>query len=278
MSGVLKGLGKAFKSVGKIVKKVALPALAIGAVIATGGAAIGALPALGGAGGILASVGIKGALAGVITSAAKAATFGAIGSAITGGDPIKGATMGLVTGGVLGGIGALAGGAGGTAGALTTEMARSNIATGLNTIQGGAQAAAAGAPIALGGAAGGIGAAAAPTIAATAGAPVAAGMTPVAGAAGGGGILGFMNNNPIIAGQMIQGIGGGLMANERAKAEERDIRRIRDNYSDTSGLFRLNGPSGIGGDPYSEAIYGNMQQQGPVAYDRQTKRIYRVGA
>ena len=42
------------------------------------------------------------ALQGLLGSAAKAATFGAAASLITGGDPIKGATMGFVTGGALG--------------------------------------------------------------------------------------------------------------------------------------------------------------------------------
>ena len=42
MSGVFKAVGKVFKGVVKVIKKVALPALAIGAIVLTGGAAIGA--------------------------------------------------------------------------------------------------------------------------------------------------------------------------------------------------------------------------------------------
>ena len=128
MSGVLKGVGKVFKKVVKVVKKYALPILAVAAVVLTAGAALGVIAPLAGSGGLLASVGVKGLLATVLTKAATAATIGAIGSAVTGGNVIKGATRGFVAGAVLGGVGAALGG---TAAAGTT--AASGISNGVTS-------------------------------------------------------------------------------------------------------------------------------------------------
>ena len=51
MSKLLKSIGKVFKKIVKVVKKFALPILAIGAIVLTGGAALGlALPSLGSVG------------------------------------------------------------------------------------------------------------------------------------------------------------------------------------------------------------------------------------
>lgn len=253
MSGVVRAIGKAFKAVGKFVKKYALPALAIAAVVFTGGAAIGALPALGsvlGAGGL----GLSAGLTSVLTTAATSATIGAGISAVTGGNIIKGATTGLITGGIAGGAGALMGGIGagaasGAASAAGTVAPAAGSA--VSTLPGMIDVTAA-----LGGAA------------------------PVTAAAAGGGIGGAVGNvaswlgkNPAITGQLINGIGGGMMANEQMKQRDREGRQIRENYSDTSGLFRMNDTGGgaAGPNQYSEVIYGS----GPVEYDRATGRIYR---
>ncbi|WP_337846827.1 hypothetical protein [Sphingomonas sp.] len=260
MSGVFKAIGKVFKAVVKVVKKIALPALAIGAVVLTGGAALGVLPALGGAGGLLASIGVTGGLASVITSAATAATMGAGLSLVTGGNVIKGATAGLLTGGIMGGIGALAPGMGAATSAGAGAAGGTTAATGSNFFNSLLPGAGAGAP--------------------SAGASLAGVAAPAAGGTGGvGGIVGSLFKNPVTAGMAIQGIGQGLAAREASRARDQDIARIRDNYGDLSGLFRVSDNSPTeGADPsapngYSEAIYGS---DGPVAYDRATGRIYRV--
>lgn len=110
MSGVFKSIGKVFKKVVKVVKKVAVPALIIGAVVLTGGAALGALPALGT---VLGSVGITGTMASVLGGAISSAAIGAVSNAAmaaaTGGNiwkaGVRGGVMGAVTGGIGGGLG-----------------------------------------------------------------------------------------------------------------------------------------------------------------------------
>lgn len=272
MSNPLKGIGKVFKAVVRVVKKVALPALAIGAVVLTGGAALGVLPALGGSGGLLASVGIKGALAGVLTSAAKAATFGAIGSAITGGNIVKGATAGFVTGGVLGGISAAAGGAKGLGTAAATTGSSSTASNALNVIDNGKLAAmgsgTSGATAATQGlgtvaSSGGLGAVA------PAAAPAVAPVVSSAAAPSSGGILGIMNQNPVMAGMAVQGLGQGLMAREQAKQQERDAAQTAANYSDTSGLPRYQS-QGNGYAPANEVFNGAIYAGRRVVLDPKT--------
>lgn len=110
MSNPFKAIGKAFKAVVKVVKKVAVPALIIGAVVLTGGAALGALPAIGS---VLGSIGITGTMAsvlgGAISSAAVGAGVGGLTAAISGKDVwsgIKGGALtGAITGGIAGGLG-----------------------------------------------------------------------------------------------------------------------------------------------------------------------------
>ena len=68
MSNPFKAIGKVFKKVVKVVKKIALPAIMIGAAVLTGGAALGLLPSVGsmlGAGGL----GLSAGLTSVISSA-----------------------------------------------------------------------------------------------------------------------------------------------------------------------------------------------------------------
>lgn len=114
MSGVVKGVKKAFKAVAKVVKKIAPVALAVGSLVFTAGAALGAMPTWGaaissltskmGATGILGQV-----LTGAVTQAGYGSLVGAATSALTGGNILKGAATGAlggaVTGGVMGGLG-----------------------------------------------------------------------------------------------------------------------------------------------------------------------------
>jgi len=226
VSNPLKAIGRAFKAVVRVAKKVALPALAIGAVVLTGGAALGALPKVGA---LLAKAGIKGALASTLTAAAKGATIGAVGSALTGGNVVKGATAGFVTGGILGGANAALGGVKGlgtaAAGSGGSSSAASNA---LNVIDNGKIAAMGSGATATQG----LGSAVA-----SAGLGNAASAVPTAAAVpSSGGILGFMNQNPVMAGMAVQGLGQGLMAREQAKQQERDAAETAANYSDLSGL------------------------------------------
>lgn len=93
-----KGIGKVFKAVGNAVKKIAKPALIAGAVIMTGGALLGAMPALGAAGaaagggsGILGALGLSGTgglgsfMAGITGGGAAAGGAAAAGAAAAGG-------------------------------------------------------------------------------------------------------------------------------------------------------------------------------------------------
>lgn len=267
MSGVLKSIGRTFKKVVKVMKKVALPVLAIGAVALTGGAALGIIPALGGAGGLLASVGISGALGSIITTAASGAAFGALGAAVTGGNIIKGATKGLVVGGITGGVGAALGGVGGAAAAAPgAAPAGGGSVTGFMTpaeklVSSGTSLAST-APAAIAPGIGGIGSSA--VQAATAAAPQVA---QVASSGGSGGLLGWFNGmNPVTQGSIIQGIGGALTAGENAKDERRAREARADSYSDNSGLFN-GGADANGGSRYDAAIYGK------VKYDPRTGQV-----
>lgn len=119
MSGVVKTVKKVFKKTMNVVKKVAPIALGVGALVFTGGAALG-LPALaGGFGGAVSSalgaVGVNatGALGSVLTGAVTQAGYGAaiggVTSMVSGGDfadgAAKGAAGGAITGGLTGALG-----------------------------------------------------------------------------------------------------------------------------------------------------------------------------
>ena len=105
MSGIFKAIGKIFKKVIKIVKKVLPYALMIGAVVLTGGAALGILPAVGTVlGGLGLSAGVTSILTGAVISGAVGAGLGAITSAVTGNSILKGATAGFIGGAISGGV------------------------------------------------------------------------------------------------------------------------------------------------------------------------------
>lgn len=278
MSNPFKAIGKAFKSVVRVVKKIALPALAIAAVVLTGGAALGVLPSVGS---VLGGLGISASstLGGILMGAAKAATFGAVGSALTGGNIVKGATAGFITGGILGGANAALGGLGkaAQAGAGGLGNASSINQTALESLRSGTSAATSGASgavtqglgTAANAAAQGGGVAAATGAGAPVVAPVAASATPVSS----GGVMGFLNRNPIVGGMVIQGLGQGLMANEQNKAAQRERDQIAANYADTSGLPQYQSPGGNGYAPAADVFNAAIYSGKKVSYDPNTGKL-----
>lgn len=221
MSGVLHSVGKVFKKVVKVVKKVAPIALVVGAVVLTGGAALGALPAVGTVlGGLGLSAGVTAALTSAVTTAAIGAGVGAATSAITGKNIVKGATkgglIGFAAGGIAGGVGALTAAAP-TAGA-TSALAPASLLPegGVGLTTGAADAAAMGAPALA--------------------APAAAGAGT---ATAGSGILSTLGRaaTPSVIGSVVNGIGQGISANEKAKGDLAAVQKNREmiaaNYSTT---------------------------------------------
>lgn len=268
MSGLFKSIGKVFKKVIKVVKKIALPALAIAAVIVTGGAALGLIPAIGGMaitglGTLASALGASSAVAGILSTAATGATIGMIGGFLTSGNlkgAIKGASMGFLTGGVLGGLGQIVGGIGGAVGGAGTAAPGVIAETG---------AAAGFTPVGMtsGALEGAIGASGASSVtgALASAAPAAA----AAGSGGGGGILGFLSQNPLLASGLLKGIGGALAGNPdmdiykaRQKSYEGVIPYKPHDWADPSGLPRAS-------DHYNSLIYGQSKYE----YDHATGRI-----
>jgi hypothetical protein len=245
MSNPFKAIGKVFKKVVKVVKKIALPALMIGAVVLTGGAALGALPALGT---ILGSVGISGTLAsvlgGAISMGAVGAVTGGLMGAVTGQGFMKGATTGFLggalTGGIGGGIGLI--GANGIFGGAAAAGASGHAlggagATAMTTGAGG-----------MSGAAGAIGAGgmAGANVAGQVGVGMLNGSIPTAvssslaaaapaATAASGGLLGTLAPQLLqVGGQMISGFAAGKAAEAQAEAEAEEDKanydRIAFNY------------------------------------------------
>lgn len=288
MSGVIKGIGKVFKAVVKVVKKVAIPALVIGAAVFTGGAALGLLPALG------TTLGLGAGLTSILSAAGTGALVGGGTALLTGGNVLKGMTTGFAVGGVTGGIGMALGGAGaaaasgGTATLTGSSTLANAAATGGNFMNGlGAGLGSAVAP-----AASTVLPAIAPTLASAGGAAAAGGIGAAASGAAGlvpagvataapGGIGGFIAKNPTIVGSVLKGIGGGIAANEQSaearKAIERRQAQIEANYagvgdnlySDQSAANNNQSAASR----YDQAIYG-----GKVVYDPATQRIRPRGA
>lgn len=239
MSGVVKGVKKAFKKVVPTVIKIAPYALAAAAIYFTAGAALG-VPAMAGGWGA-ASAGLVGSLgagstlsavmAGALTTAGYGAVAGGALSLIGGGDMTKNMQMGMVggalAGGVMGGLGAgMATGAPVGAAGTAAGPAAPGMPTALT--------------VAEGGGIGALGRAAGPA-AATAG-----GMTPAAAApAGGGGAAsflgqgGWLERNAALAGPVISGLGQGLLqgaaAGDEGKAMMRRDQAERDHIASNYG-------------------------------------------
>lgn len=278
------------------MKKIALPVLAIAAVVLTGGAALGVLPALGGASGLLASVGIKGALASILTTAAQAATFGAVGAAITGGNIIKGATSGFMAGALMGGIGAATGGLGASAqaasqGAQTVQQAQAGLDQAQAALGNAGSAGLSGGEALLKSGTIGLENATAGTgLASTlgAGAPVLNPITDSAGAlvssapvvvsSGGGGFLGglgrFAEKNPVLFGNLVNGVGQGIMANEAAKERQRERDRNEASYSGIGSVLPSYSGGGLGGLPQASTVFNSSIYQGQkVSVDPRTGQL-----
>jgi hypothetical protein len=105
-----------------------LPALAIAAVVVTGGAALGLFgPAIAGLGGLAASLGASPLIAGALSAAGTGATHRRRHRRVPhhrqAQRRVNGATTGFVTGGIAGAAGGLLGGTGGIGGAVTGQAA-----------------------------------------------------------------------------------------------------------------------------------------------------------
>lgn len=106
MSGVVSGIGKVFSSVGSTVAKVGKAVVGVGATAFTAGAASSAPPlASGGLAGFVQKFTGTGVLGNVLTGAVTQAGYGALIGAVTGAGAGKGALIGGITGGLMGGAG-----------------------------------------------------------------------------------------------------------------------------------------------------------------------------
>lgn len=255
MSGVVKAVGKVFKPVVKLVKKIAPIALGIGALVMTGGAALGAMPAWGSAiSGLTGSLGLgstmTGVLTGAVTQAGYGAAIGGLTSAVTGGNVLKGmkggAVTGAITGGLMGGMGfetdPLKG--------LGKEGAESAAADGLSEIS--------------------ISATRRPesVLSATSGGQAAAASSAGGAAPGFLEAGGWLERNQELASGLIGGVGSGITAhmdNQFVKKENQRQRDwITDNYQ-TSGRGLLNAGS---------TDYIHRQPQRPTPEQRYDPRTY----
>lgn len=273
MSNPLKAVTKTFKKVVKVVKKVALPALAIGAVVLTGGAALGALPSVGS---VLGGLGLSPALTGILTSAAKSAAFGAIGSALTGGSIIKGATTGFIVGGAMGGLGALAGKGAQTAAAAQGGDAAQAVTSvsdaALPPVSQSTSFNEAFAPLSDSGASsvGGLGTAgsqAGGIVPVNAPTPAVSGTMSAPVPTSGGALLNI-TGNPIVDGQLISGLGQGLIARENANAWKKEAAYNDAKWDGVDGFYQpISNDNSAGlGAAYNRKIYGSER----LSYDPRT--------
>jgi hypothetical protein len=229
MSGVFHAIGKVFKKVVKVAKVVLPLALAAAAVVFTGGAALGVLPAFSTVvGGLVGSLGVGSVLAPILTGAITNAGFGSALGLVTGG--VKGSQKGAIIGGLLGGVGgALAGGAGAASATAAPAGSVGNAPwmVGMPSNYSGA-AFGAGGSVSLGNAA----ASAASSIAPAAATALSGGASPITS-----GLL----SNPMVLSQAIQGIGSGVTASAQTKAQREaaaaEQARISANYQIGSGLM-----------------------------------------
>lgn len=259
MSGVASAIGKIFSTVGSAAARVSSSVAGIGATVFTAGAAGGAgSMASGGLTGIIQNVAGNGVMSNVLSGAMKQAGYGAltgaIGSAVGGGSPLKGALAGGAGGLVVGGLTGFTGLGGGETVATATNDSP-NFGSGVVT----AETPTGMAPSGTGG----------------------SGATVAAPVAGGGGFAGLLKHP--LTGQILSGLGGGLAqgmqvkALERERQRERDFtasqqQRISDSYSVDPNAYRAqDGGASTGAAP-----------QGPGAtryrYDTDLKKIVREAA
>ncbi len=283
MSGVVSAAESAFESVTESFEEnpaltIGLGALTVGAVVFTGGAALGLGGAFaGGFGGSVAqgvaALGMEGTtvgsvMTGALTSAGYGTAIGAATAAVTGGDVLTGAAIGAGAGALSGGIGGLlassgGGGAGGAAAGMTggkvaAEMTETAMGDTTDYGVAGPQEPA-------------VPPAEAPSVE-----MINAGYQNQPGGPGdnaGPGLFGrggWVENNPELAGNIVQGLGAGLMASsreeavleaykERSKSQERLEAQRRANYGTGGGIA-----------PYRYAAGGSYE------YDSRTGRIVRA--
>lgn len=268
MSGVIRGVKRVFKRVVKVVKKLAPIALAVGALVFTGGAALGLTGGWGATAASLSSaLGATGtagaALTGAITQAGYGALIGGGLSKASGGSFAEGAKLGAVSGAITGGI----------TGALSAAPGTARVAQG--AVNAGNQA---------GSVASQAGTVATQTAGQTAG--QVAGQT--VGKSATGGLLskaaGWVERNQTLVGNTISGIGKGLLSSSAADAEKDLLndryRRIEQNYAgvNPSGNYRGLLPGQNGQSPterFSPGYYASAGRY-EFRYSPQSGRIERV--
>lgn len=288
MSSVVKGIKKAFKKVGKFLKKALPIVLAVGALVFTGGAALGLTSvAWGGAGGIASTIGsaiggsgvVGSALTGAITQAGYGALAGGVISKASGGSFSQGAKAGAITGAITGGVshayGHLKNAAQGIQGpgvqangVKTTAMPDAGAPTGQYLD-------AAGNPIST-----------EQAVAAGTNVPGVPGTPPpptglsqkLAGAFKEGG---WVERNQDLVGNVVKGVGGALVAGGEADAEK-DLLRERQrltaaNYAGTDpGANYRPAQPGSGGLMPSQRFSANYYGSFEYRYNPETARIERV--
>lgn len=294
MSGVVKGIGKVFKKVIKNLPKIITSAIAVAAIYFTAGAALGVVGMAGGWGGAVAGLNLGPVLGGAITSAGYGAAIGGVVSGVTGGDVMKGMQRGAATGAIAGGLTGAITGSGSAldplaetgAGAPATEAAGADPSSLGSMPADVAPADTAVSSAATQGAPGSIMATNAPAPAPSGGGLLNQGSTPSTGP----GVMdkgGWLERNQMLAGQVVGGLGQGIMgmgqADARVEAAETDRRaaldldqqkadRIRANYAGTGrGLLTPENMGYIGQQParpspaqrFDPRAYGGRWQYDP---------------
>lgn len=255
--GIFDSIGKVFKKVtNSTVGKVVGGALGIGALVFTGGAALGLggifAGGFGGAvTGLTGALGLTGAAGSIITGAITQAGYGALlgGAlgAVTGGDPLEaaagGALVGAATGGVSGGLGLPTDPLGGVFDSAPAAPSPTGLSPGdaaqqltsnaslTSTTKGFAPATSPAPPARpdLPGLVQGGSAASAPAPTTTS--PVAAGLSPTTTAPTQTGVQNFLQRNANLAGPALMGLGQGLLggSDQTEYMRERD-RSIQQSY------------------------------------------------
>lgn len=231
MSGVTRAVSRTFSRVTNVVRRVAPIALAAGAIIFTAGAALGAAPLAAGWGGAMSSVvssmGATGVLntvlTGALTQAGYGAVMGGVTSALTGGSVSRGMQMGALGGAASG---AAMGALGLPTDPLASRAAGEGVSggTGQGLLSGGA-----GADDLIVGSAGNT------TLPSGASVTTDTLTSSVAGAPSSGtGLLaqgGWLERNQGMVGNLVSGVGRGLLAGESERSaaraqQEADQRRF----------------------------------------------------
>ncbi len=268
MSKVVKGIKKVFKKVVKVVKKIAPVVLAAAAIYFTAGAAMGVGgPTAGSA--LASSMGLTGTLGGVVSGAVTQAGYGAlIGGTLSkaqGGSFSEGAKAGalggMVTGGISGGINPAGAG-------VTPAAPTSGIDPGaLNAAD---EAASMGANFSHDAGISPVSTATPPSVAAAPQAATSKGLLNQGG---------WLERNQALVGNVVGGIGQGMMARSQADSEIDALRErqkiINENYSGvkpSAGFNSLAPGTGQRRPMDRPDTYSNYEFQ----YNPQSGRIERV--